>query len=133
MPIHSYGHGRSHNPTSLWYMSSHALGTYMFVHDWYDLWDCLRRCLGQTMRGERCIDTEEGKCDCDDGEGAARGGVDTYLHFASFVPPASALFTAKERRNPHSGHSLACKVESVELGGERGVLEEWVNFVRQCR
>jgi hypothetical protein len=52
-------------------------------------------------------DAEEGRCDCNDGDGAASGGVETCLRFVSLAPPASAFFAAKERRNPHSGHSPA--------------------------
>lgn len=47
--IHSFGYGRSHDPASLWLMSTHTGGTYTFVKDWYGLRDCLAGCVGGMM------------------------------------------------------------------------------------
>ncbi|KDQ51049.1 hypothetical protein JAAARDRAFT_164092 [Jaapia argillacea MUCL 33604] len=49
IPIHSFGYGRSHDPASLWLMSNHTSGTYVFVKDWYDLRDCIAGCVGGMM------------------------------------------------------------------------------------
>ncbi|KAF8634545.1 hypothetical protein AX17_004136 [Amanita inopinata Kibby_2008] len=49
IPIHSFGYGRSHEPSSIWLMSSSTKGTYTYVKDWYDLRDCVAGCLGGLM------------------------------------------------------------------------------------
>lgn len=49
MPIHSFGYGRSHEPSSIWLMSSSTKGTYTYVKDWYDLRDCIAGCVGGMM------------------------------------------------------------------------------------
>lgn len=49
MPIHSFGYGRSHEPSSIWLMSSSTKGTYTYVKDWYDLRDCVSGCVGGMM------------------------------------------------------------------------------------
>lgn len=49
MPIHSFGYGRSHEPSSIWLMSSSTKGTYTYVKDWYDLRDCVAGCVGGMM------------------------------------------------------------------------------------
>ena len=49
MPIHSFGYGRSHEPSSIWLMSSSTKGTYTYVKDWYDLRDCISGCVGGMM------------------------------------------------------------------------------------
>ncbi|EPQ56625.1 hypothetical protein GLOTRDRAFT_75412 [Gloeophyllum trabeum ATCC 11539] len=48
-PIHSFGYGRSHDPASLWLISNHTSGTYVYVKDWYDLRDCVAGCIGGMM------------------------------------------------------------------------------------
>ena len=49
VPIHSFGYGRSHDPASLWLISSHISGTSTFLKDWYDMRDWLAGCLGGLM------------------------------------------------------------------------------------
>jgi len=49
VPIHSFGYGRSHDPSSLWLVSNRTSGTYTFVKDWYDLQDCVAGCVGGMM------------------------------------------------------------------------------------
>ncbi|PFH50267.1 hypothetical protein AMATHDRAFT_4171 [Amanita thiersii Skay4041] len=49
MPIHSFGYGRSHEPSSIWLMSSSTKGTYTYVKDWYDLRECVAGCVGGMM------------------------------------------------------------------------------------
>ncbi|KAH8930234.1 hypothetical protein BT69DRAFT_907330 [Atractiella rhizophila] len=46
VPIHAFGWGKSHDPSSLWLLSNHTAGTYTFVREWYHLRDCLAGCIG---------------------------------------------------------------------------------------
>jgi hypothetical protein len=67
-PIHSFGYGRSHDP-SLWLMSNHTSGTYTFVIDWYDLRSCPVGCIGEmmfigSMNMKRHLKVVEGNCFC---------------------------------------------------------------------
>ncbi|GAA5918128.1 hypothetical protein JCM6882_006353 [Rhodosporidiobolus microsporus] len=46
VPIHAIGYGRSHDPSSLWLLSNHSGGSYLFVKEFYDLRDALAGCVG---------------------------------------------------------------------------------------
>ncbi|GAA5869732.1 hypothetical protein JCM1840_000574 [Sporobolomyces johnsonii] len=46
VPIHALGYGKSHDPSSLWLLSNHTAGSYLFVKDFYDLRDALAGCIG---------------------------------------------------------------------------------------
>lgn len=46
VPFHTFGWGRSHDPSSLWLLSQHTGGTYTFVRDWYGIRDAVAGCVG---------------------------------------------------------------------------------------
>jgi hypothetical protein len=46
IPIHSFGWGKGHDPSSLWLLSNHTRGTYTFVRDFYQLKDAIAGCVG---------------------------------------------------------------------------------------
>lgn len=46
VPIHAFGWGRAHDPSSLWLLSNHTGGTYTFVREWYGLRDSVAGCVG---------------------------------------------------------------------------------------
>lgn len=46
VPIHTFGWGRSHDPSSLWLLSNHTKGTYTFVRDFYQLREAMAGCIG---------------------------------------------------------------------------------------
>lgn len=39
--VHAVGYGRSHDPSPLWIVTNHTLGTYSFVKEWYHLRETL--------------------------------------------------------------------------------------------
>ncbi|PWN50852.1 hypothetical protein IE53DRAFT_75830 [Violaceomyces palustris] len=49
VPIHCFGYGKSHDPSSLWLISNHTKGSYTFVKEWYQLRECLSGCVGSLM------------------------------------------------------------------------------------
>lgn len=49
VPIHSFGWGKSHDPSSLWLLSNHTKGTYTFVPDFYLLRDAIAGCIGAML------------------------------------------------------------------------------------
>lgn len=46
VPIHTFGWGKSHDPSSLWLLSNHTKGTYTFVRDFYQLKEAMAGCIG---------------------------------------------------------------------------------------
>ena len=46
IPIHTFGWGRTHDPSSLWLLSNHTRGTYTFVRDYYQLKEAIAGCIG---------------------------------------------------------------------------------------
>ena len=44
--IHTFGWGKSHDPSSLWLLSNHTKGSYTFVRDFYQLKESLAGCIG---------------------------------------------------------------------------------------
>lgn len=46
IPIHTFGWGKSHDPSSLWLLSNHTKGTYTFVRDFYQLREAMAGCIG---------------------------------------------------------------------------------------
>lgn len=46
VPIHTFGWGKSHDPSSLWLLSNHTRGTYTFVRDFYQLKEAMAGCIG---------------------------------------------------------------------------------------
>ncbi|CEH19417.1 CALCIUM-ACTIVATED CHLORIDE CHANNEL REGULATOR [Ceraceosorus bombacis] len=49
VPVHSFGFGKSHDPSSLWLISNHTKGSYTFVREWYQLRECIAGCVGSLM------------------------------------------------------------------------------------
>ncbi|KAN0064374.1 hypothetical protein ACQY0O_002570 [Thecaphora frezii] len=49
VPIHCFGYGKAHDPSSLWLISNHTKGSYTFVREWYQLRECLAGCIGSMM------------------------------------------------------------------------------------
>ncbi|EPQ27883.1 uncharacterized protein PFL1_04627 [Pseudozyma flocculosa PF-1] len=49
VPIHCFGYGKTHDPSSLWLISNHTKGSYTFVREWYQLRECLAGCIGSMM------------------------------------------------------------------------------------
>lgn len=46
VPIHTFGWGKTHDPSSLWLLSNHTKGTYTFVRDFYQLREAMAGCIG---------------------------------------------------------------------------------------
>jgi hypothetical protein len=46
VPIHTFGWGKGHDPSSLWLLSNHTGGSYTFVKDLYGLRDSIAGCVG---------------------------------------------------------------------------------------
>jgi hypothetical protein len=46
IPIHTFGWGKGHDPSSLWLLSNHTGGSYTFVKDLYGLRDSIAGCIG---------------------------------------------------------------------------------------
>ena len=46
VPIHAFGWGKAHDPSSLWLLSNHTHGTYTFVRDYYQLKEAIAGCVG---------------------------------------------------------------------------------------
>lgn len=49
VPVHCFGFGKSHDPSSLWLISNHTHGSYTFVREWYQLRECVAGCIGALM------------------------------------------------------------------------------------
>jgi len=49
VPVHCFGFGKSHDPSSLWLISNHTRGSYTFVKEWYQLRECISGCIGSIM------------------------------------------------------------------------------------
>lgn len=49
VPVHCFGFGKSHDPSSLWLISNHTRGSYTFVKEWYQLRECVAGCIGALM------------------------------------------------------------------------------------
>ena len=49
VPVHCFGFGKSHDPSSLWLISNHTRGSYTFVKEWYQLRECVTGCIGSLM------------------------------------------------------------------------------------
>jgi hypothetical protein len=49
VPVHCFGFGKSHDPSSLWLISNHTRGSYTFVKEWYQLRECVSGCIGSLM------------------------------------------------------------------------------------
>ncbi|OXG84252.1 zinc finger family protein [Cryptococcus neoformans A2-102-5] len=49
IPVHAVGYGRSHDPSPLWIVTNHTLGTYSFVKEWYHLRETLAGIVGGMM------------------------------------------------------------------------------------
>lgn len=49
VPVHCFGFGKSHDPSSLWLISNHTHGSYTFVKEWYQLRECVVGCIGSMM------------------------------------------------------------------------------------
>lgn len=49
VPVHCFGFGKSHDPSSLWLISNHTRGSYTFVKEWYQLRECVSGCVGSLM------------------------------------------------------------------------------------
>ncbi|MCO5590095.1 hypothetical protein L7F22_044064 [Adiantum nelumboides] len=49
VPVHCFGFGKSHDPSSLWLISNHTRGSYTFVREWYQLRECIAGCIGALM------------------------------------------------------------------------------------
>lgn len=49
VPVHCFGFGKSHDPSSLWLISNHTRGSYTFVKEWYQLRECVTGCVGSLM------------------------------------------------------------------------------------
>ncbi|EAL20120.1 hypothetical protein CNBF4460 [Cryptococcus deneoformans B-3501A] len=47
--VHAVGYGRSHDPSPLWIVTNHTLGTYSFVKEWYHLRETLAGIVGGMM------------------------------------------------------------------------------------
>lgn len=47
--VHAVGYGRSHDPSPLWVVTNHTLGTYSFVKEWYHLRETLAGIVGGMM------------------------------------------------------------------------------------
>ncbi|KDN41245.1 hypothetical protein K437DRAFT_269762 [Tilletiaria anomala UBC 951] len=49
VPIHCFGYGKNHDPSSLWLISNHTRGSYTYIREWYQLRECLAGCIGSLM------------------------------------------------------------------------------------
>lgn len=49
VPVHCFGFGKSHDPTSLWLLSNHTRGSYTFIKEWCQLRECITGCIGSMM------------------------------------------------------------------------------------
>ena len=49
VPIHCFGYGKMHDPSSLWLISNNTRGSYTFVREWFQLRECLTGCIGSIM------------------------------------------------------------------------------------
>lgn len=47
--IHSFGYGKTHEPSPLWAITNQTNGTYTFVREWHDLRDAVVGCVGGLM------------------------------------------------------------------------------------
>nr|ODO03693.1 zinc finger family protein [Cryptococcus depauperatus CBS 7855] len=49
LPVYAVGYGRSHDPSPLWIVTNHTVGTYTFVKEWYHLRETLAGIIGGMM------------------------------------------------------------------------------------